>query len=137
MEPMTDARTQALRAAHRAVRRRVYATNGDLGERLQTLGGIAYYDPSDDWFLLSLGQPARGVVLEMAEEWSWRVDPETWQIVGLEIPSVAGFERASTPAAGWLRRLVQFAAEQPRTWAPVPIGEIRALAPDLRALMPT
>src|SRR3954454_14800765 len=58
MEPMTDAQVQALRAEHQAVYRQVKAANVNLVERLQTLDGTAYYDPAEDWFLLSIGEPA-------------------------------------------------------------------------------
>src|SRR5881396_69935 len=109
MEPMTDAQVQAMLAEHQAVCRRVQAANVDLVERLQTLDGTAYYDPAEDWFLLSIGEPARGVVLEMADEWHWRVDPDSWQILGLEIPNVAAFERAHPPVAARIRALVRLA----------------------------
>jgi hypothetical protein len=137
MEPMTDAQAESLLAEHLRVRSQVQAQYDGLTERLQTLGGTVYYDPEDAWFLLSIGGPSNSVALEMADEWSWRVDPQTWQILGLEIPDVEAFERAYPPIADSIQYLVQFAASQPRTHVPVPIGATRKLAEGLRVLVPT
>jgi hypothetical protein len=136
MEPMTDAQIEALVAEQQTVCQQVAAKSGDLVDRLQALGSSVYYDPADDWFLLSIGEPGGGVVLEMADEWNWRIDPETRQILGLEIPNIAALERSDPGLAARIRRLSRIGAAHPCTHVRVPPRESRALAAGMRAFIP-
>src|SRR5438874_107101 len=77
------------------------AANHDFVDRVQILGATAYYDPEDDWFILSIGEPAEAVTIEVNDVLNLRYDPSSWKIRAIEIPSVRAFV-AVYPEAGKL-----------------------------------
>ena len=135
MDASTDV-MKTIAAEYDAARRRVVAENGDLSERILAAGAVLYYDPEDDWFLLSIGEPGEAVTLEIDDVLSLRLDPATWKVVGVEIPDVSAFTAQRPDVAKDILTLVRLAAARPGAYVSVAALQMGQVAAELRELLP-
>jgi hypothetical protein len=125
----------AYEAEYDAALERLIAANHDLGQRFEALGASVYYDPEDDWFIISIGEPAESMTLDIDAVLSVRLAPDSWKILGFEMPSLTTFV-ATHPVAGQdLLPLEEVAARAPGTYVVVPRADVPSVAKDLRELM--
>jgi hypothetical protein len=125
----------AFEAEYDAALERLVAANHDLGQRFEMLGASVYYDPEDDWFIIAIGEPAESVTLDVDEVMSVRLAPDSWKILGFEMPSLTSF-MATHPVVGQdLLPLKEIAARAPGTYVVVPRTDVSGVAKDLHELM--
>ena len=67
----------------------VLRANDDLDVRLRTLSVGVFYDRDDDIFEVTLGDPQEAITESVRNQLSIRLDPDTLEIVGLEIPNLS------------------------------------------------
>src|SRR6266851_89044 len=114
---------------------RLIAANMDFPTRDPGAGGYVYYEPADDWFIVYFGPPTDAATIEINDVISARFDPETWKLLGFEVPSVAAFVKAYPSAAADLTALVELAMVGPGAFQSVPPERAAAFAGDLQSLI--
>ena len=67
----------------------VRRANTDLLARLRQLSVTSSYDPEEDLFVLTLGEAQEALTESVGNAWYVRLDPESYKVVGLEIPDVS------------------------------------------------
>jgi hypothetical protein len=135
MEPAPQAIIDQLQQKHDAVRARVLTANSDLAERFTRIGGTVYYDPEDDWLILTIGQAVPAVTLELDDDLNLRYDSDTLAIVALETPSVAAYVAAHPEMTKTIRALQSLALTAPGTYVAIPRADSARVAHDLRELV--
>jgi len=124
-----------LQQQYEAAAARLRAESRELAERAQLLGVAVYYDPEDDWFILSIGQPSTAATIEVNDVLNLRYDPATWQIRAIEIPSVHAFMDAYPAEGEYIQTLMQLASVAPGTHVPVSPGKLGEVARGLPQLV--
>jgi hypothetical protein len=110
--------------------------NQDLVERVPLLGATIYYDPGDDWFILSIGEPSEAATIEVNDVLNLRYDPATWKIRALEIPRLRAFVADYPEAGKFVQALAELASATPGTHVWVPSGKLPEVGSRVRELVP-
>ena len=126
---------ERLAAEYDEALRRVRAENADLAERLIRLGASVYCDPEEDEFILMVGMPGPAATLEVDDVFNLRIDPETWKILGFDVPDVKACALVHPSFVASIRRLIQLALRAPGTYARVEGNQVAEIASSLRQLV--
>ena len=136
MDAETIQVTDSLRARYGALYQRIRAANPRLGERFEQLGGSVYYDPEDDWLIVTIGLPVDAATFELTDYYNWRYDPSTLQIVATEVTNLTAHLRQYPKMAETAARLVQIGMRAPGTYVPVTGEEVAGVAEGMPELVP-
>jgi hypothetical protein len=124
------------RARYRALYTRIRAANPDLGERFARVGGTVYYDPEDDWLIVTIGPPAEAATFEVTDYYNWRYDPATLQIVATEVTNLAKHVQQYPQVAEATAGLVQIGLRAPGTYVPITTADVATVPGDMPELIP-
>jgi hypothetical protein len=107
--------------------RQIEAANADFGERLRQYGVLVYYDPDDDTLIMRLDVD-RPTMTETRDDLLWvHVDPQSYQLLGVEITGVQAFLAAHPEALPSTERLLANARQAPGTFVHVPLVDAEAV----------
>jgi hypothetical protein len=136
MDAAHDAVSQFRRDEYPHVLAQVLETWRDVRERARRLGGSVLYDPEDDWFILTIGEPGPAAILEASDDLWLRVQPDGVLLVGFEIPNLRAFLATHPEIAAKLAQVLAQANTRPGTYVHIPpSGQTAQVAEDLRDLL--